>query len=81
MSYGVILGTGLTVKGEGICRGVELQLPGLIVMEDFLPLESGRSDITLGLQWLDFRCHIHQLEDQGDEVQCWRNSGGITRGS
>ena len=27
-SYWVILGTGLTVKGEGICRGVELNCRG-----------------------------------------------------
>ena len=52
-SYEVVLGTGLTVKGEGICRGVELKLPGLTVIEDFLPLELGSSDIILGLQWLE----------------------------
>ena len=40
-SYGVILGTGLTVKGEGICKGVELKFPGLTMIEDFLPLELG----------------------------------------
>ena len=40
-SYGVILGTGLIVKGEGICKGVELKLPGLTKIEDFLPLELG----------------------------------------
>ena len=49
VSYGVILSTGLTVKGEGIYRGVELQFPRLIVMEDFLPLELGSSYINLGL--------------------------------
>ena len=34
----MILGTSLTVKGEGVCRGVELKFPGLVVIEDFLPL-------------------------------------------
>ena len=49
----MVLGTSLTVKGEGIFRGVELKLPGLTVIEDFLPLELGSSDIILGLQWLE----------------------------
>ena len=53
VGYGVILSTRLTVKGEGIYRGVELQFPGLIVMEDFLPLELRSSDIILGLQCME----------------------------
>ena len=31
----MILDMGLTVKREGVCRRVELQLLGLIVMENF----------------------------------------------
>lgn len=50
--YGVIMGTGLTVKREGICKGVVLELLELTVKEDFLPLELGSLDVVLGMQWL-----------------------------
>ena len=50
-SYGVNLGTGLMVKGEGVCKGVELKLPRLMVIKDFLPFELGSSNVILGLQW------------------------------
>ena len=52
-SYGVVLGAGLTVKAEGIYRGVELKLLGLTMIEDFFPLELGSSNIIMGLQWLE----------------------------
>lgn len=49
-SYGVLMGTGLTVKGSGICRGVLLVLQNLEIVADFLPLELGISDVILGIQ-------------------------------
>lgn len=49
-SYGVIMGTGLTVKGEGICRGITLKLPGLSIAKDFLPIDLGSSNVILGMQ-------------------------------
>ena len=52
-SYRVILGTGLTVKGERVCKGVKLKLLELMVIKDFLPLELRSSDVILGLQWLE----------------------------
>lgn len=52
--FGVYLGDGQAVKGAGICKGVLLQLPGgLVVEEDFLPLGLGNSDVILGVQWLE----------------------------
>lgn len=39
------MGTSLIVKGERICRRVPLKLSGLLVDEDFLPLELGNSNI------------------------------------
>ena len=51
-SFGVSLGTGESVRGTGLCKGVNLQLPGMTVIEDFLPLPLGNSDIILGVQWL-----------------------------
>lgn len=50
--YGVLMGTSLAVKGEGICRGVVLTLQNLEIMEDFLPLELGNANVILGMQWL-----------------------------
>lgn len=51
--YGVVLGTGLSVKGEGVCRGVIVTLQEIEVVEDFLPLELGNSDMILGIKWLE----------------------------
>ena len=49
----MILSTSLAVKSEGICRGVELKLSGLTVIEDFLSLKLRSSDIILRLQRLE----------------------------
>lgn len=51
--YIVIVGTGLAVKGEGICRDVELLTQGCTVMTIFLPLDLGSADVMLGIQWLE----------------------------
>ena len=52
-SFGVSLGTGESVQGAGLCKGVNLQLPGMVITEDFLPLPLGNSDVILGIQWLE----------------------------
>ncbi|KAJ9705665.1 hypothetical protein PVL29_003637 [Vitis rotundifolia] len=51
-SYGVMMGTGISVKGKGICRGVCISMQGLTVVEDFLPLELDNTDVILGMPWL-----------------------------
>ena len=38
-NYGVILGSGTTIKGKRVCEKVELDLNGWTVMENFLPLD------------------------------------------
>ncbi|KAL0537222.1 hypothetical protein IC582_026197 [Cucumis melo] len=50
--YGVILGSGTTIQGKGVCESVEIQLADWKVTEDFLPLELGGVDVILGMQWL-----------------------------
>ena len=36
----------------GVCKGVVLQLQGITIVEDFLPLPLGSTDVILGLKWL-----------------------------
>ena len=48
--YGVIMGTGVVVQGASICKGVKLTLQNLQIIEDFLPLELGSSDVILGMK-------------------------------
>lgn len=50
--YNVVSGTGLSVRGIGICKGVVLSLPEAEIVEDFVPIELGSSDVILGMQWL-----------------------------
>ena len=44
---------GLTVKGEGICKGLVHTLQNIKVIADFLPLELGSAHVILGVQWLE----------------------------
>lgn len=46
------MGYGEFVKGKGIYKGVILEMQGLTVVENFLPLELGGTDVVLGMQWL-----------------------------
>ena len=50
--YGVVMGTGMAMQGVGICKGVKLNLQNLQIIEDFLPLDLGSSDVILGMKWL-----------------------------
>lgn len=38
-SFGVTLGTGVKVFGDGICKGSELRLQGIVIEDDFFALE------------------------------------------
>lgn len=51
--YSVTLGTGSSVQGKGVCRGVVLQLLEGEIIEEFLLLELGSADAILGVQWLE----------------------------
>lgn len=42
----MIMGSGMIVQGAKVCRGVTLTLQNVEVVEDFLPLELGSSDIN-----------------------------------
>ncbi|KAJ9536073.1 hypothetical protein OSB04_un000758 [Centaurea solstitialis] len=51
-SVGVKLGNGLMAWSYGCCKGVLLDLPEVRIIEEFLPLELGGSDMILGIKWL-----------------------------
>lgn len=50
--YRVVMGAGISVQRKGICKGVVLSFPELEIMEDFLPLDLGSSDVILVMPWL-----------------------------
>lgn len=48
--FGVSLENGEFIMGEGVCKNIQLQLDGGVeVVEDFLPLQLGSSDVILGI--------------------------------
>ena len=51
-NYGVVMGTRMAIRGKGICKGVIIEMQGLTVVEDFLPLSLESRDVILGMQWL-----------------------------
>ena len=53
IGYGVQLGNGDQVPTVGICQGVHLHLQGVEIVEDFIPLKLGSTDVILGIQWLE----------------------------
>lgn len=52
-AFGVSLGTGDLIQSNGECKSVVLLMQGLTVIENFLPIILGNSDLILGLQWLE----------------------------
>ena len=48
--YGVLMGMGAALKGEEVCRGIVLTLQNIEIVEDFLPLELGSTNVILGMK-------------------------------
>lgn len=38
--------------GNRVCKAITVMLSGIIVNENFLPIELGRLDLILGMEWL-----------------------------
>lgn len=51
--FEVSLGTGNDVQGQGECKSVVLHLQGITIIENYLPLPLGNSNVILGVQWLE----------------------------
>lgn len=63
--FGVSLGNGEAIRGQGVCKGVVVQLDGgVVIEEDFLPLQLGTTNVILGVQW---------LEKLGNVVTNWKS--------
>ncbi|XP_062093432.1 uncharacterized protein LOC133799409 [Humulus lupulus] len=75
-SYGVQMGTGQAIRGEGICRGVPLILQELEILDDFLPLPLDSTYVILGIQWLEtldgtyhhWKDHVMKLNVNGKAI-------------
>lgn len=50
--YGGVIGSSKQLKGMGVCKGVLLKLQHITIVEDFLPLPLGSTDVILGIKWL-----------------------------
>lgn len=53
VKFGVTVGNGERIQGEGECKALCVEVQGMIILEDFLILELGNSGVILGLQWLE----------------------------
>ncbi|TYK23012.1 Transposon Tf2-6 polyprotein [Cucumis melo var. makuwa] len=50
--FRVTIGDGTALEGNGICKKVEVKLPELTIVADFLMIELRSIDLVLGMQWL-----------------------------
>lgn len=48
-NFGIMVGNGYRVAGQGVCRQVEVRLQGLEIIQDIFPNELGSSDVILGI--------------------------------
>lgn len=51
--YIVRVGTGDREGTRGVCLGMLLHLPGIDVVEEFIPMRLGSADVILGIKWLE----------------------------
>ncbi|KAF7810390.1 Retrotransposable element Tf2 [Senna tora] len=52
-SYRVTLGDGYTVQQQGCCKGLEIEMQGLRIRENFYLFKLGDVDMILGVEWLE----------------------------
>lgn len=63
--FTVQVGDAREVKGQGVCRDVEISLKGLKIIHSLYPFKLGGSDIILGADW---------LESLGEVLVDWKKS-------
>lgn len=77
LEYVVQVGDGYTTLKQGVCRGVELQLPNVKVTETFYLFDLSGVDVVLGYEWLeslgrieaDFKDHVMWVMVEGKKVE------------
>ena len=62
-SFGVRVGDRYSVRCEGECRDVCMELPGLTIVQNFFLFDMSSADVVLGIAW---------LETLGKTVTDWR---------
>ena len=50
--FKVEVGNGAIEEGHGVCKGVELTVQGIHIVQNFFVLGLGRSEVVLGVDWL-----------------------------
>ncbi|KAF7812804.1 Retrotransposable element Tf2 [Senna tora] len=51
--YEVTVGDGHVVKGQGICRGLKVEMQGAEIKQNFYLFNLGEVDVILGIEWLE----------------------------
>ena len=70
--FGVETGTRESVQGKGICKDVVLTIQVLTIVETFLPIELGSTDMVLGMQWLG---RVGQMEVDWHKLEMYISMG------
>lgn len=50
--FGVAIGDGRVISGQGMCQGLDLEIQGVKVNDEYLLFELGTTDVVLGYTWL-----------------------------
>ncbi|KAL8142935.1 hypothetical protein V2J09_015967 [Rumex salicifolius] len=50
--FGVTIGNGAIISCDRICPDVAIQLPGVILRQDFFAFDMGTAELVLGVRWL-----------------------------
>lgn len=72
----VLLGTGVVVDAQGVCKEVQFTVQEATFSADFVSLELGGVDVVLGVQWLrklgkcmvDWECHELTFYHEGRSI-------------
>ena len=73
-----MLGTGAPIRGKVVYQGVQLSLQGVNIIENFLHLELGSSDLILGIERLGtlgmikFNHKTFSVVQRQNQYQLWR---------
>ncbi|KAF7802354.1 Retrotransposable element Tf2 [Senna tora] len=51
--YEVTVGDGHVVKGQGICKGLKVEMQGAEIKQNFYLFNLGEVDVILGIEWLE----------------------------